>query len=426
MVSVVIDGLVARVPQGTTILKAAQDLGLQIPTLCYHPDLRPYAGCRFCVVEITYNGNIRYMSSCDTPAEQGMMIRTNTERIKRGRRMLAELLLARCPDQKPAIEIAAKLGVKQTRFSLKGSDCLLCGLCVRLCEEIAGAGALGLFGRARTKRVGTPFELTPKECIGCGGCAYICPTGAMHLHERALDTFRKLPGPMRRCRYQRMGIVEWRVCPNTYQCSRCDYNQAIEDMCPTHPIFTARPAQLKMVRSEGPFRVLPQLIYHPFHVWVRPLDALIRIGLDDFACQILGEIQDVECGIAGDLLEKDVSTFVVKGKRLSARFLYPLSGTLVAINRNILDNPRLVGLDPYGRGWIATVEPSNLAMEIRDFPAGKHALAWFHSEVQRLCNFLALSAGMSQTEVEQLLPDALDTLDQTTRDLLVEHFFSSI
>jgi glycine cleavage system H lipoate-binding protein/ferredoxin len=426
MVSLVIDGLVARVPDGTTILKAAQQLGIYIPTLCYHEDLRPYAGCRFCVVEITQVGSVRHMSSCDTPIEEGMVVRTNTERIKKGRKMLAELLLARCPDQKPALEIAARLGVKQTRFSSKGSDCVLCGLCVRLCEEVAGAGALGLFGRAPNKRVGTPFDQTPKECIGCGGCTYICSTGAMHLQERALEEFRKLSGPMRRCRYQRMGLVEWRVCPNSYQCHRCEYNLAMEDMCPTHPIFIARPAELKKVKTEGPFRVLPTVRYHPFHVWVKPLDELVRIGLDDFACQVLGAIQDVECATAGAMLEKDVSTFVVKGERMSARFFYPLSGTLGAVNKDILDHPKLVGLDPYGRGWIATIEPSNLASEIHDLPTGNRAVAWLHSEMQRLYNFIVTSGGTIQTGVEEFSPGTLNTLDAEARDRVVEQFFSRL
>ncbi len=423
MISLVINGLAARVSEETTILEAARQLGVFIPTLCYHEDLRPYAGCRFCVVEITQNGRTRHMSSCDTPVEEGMVVRTNTEMIRKGRKLLAELLLARCPDQKPAQEMAAKLGVKGTRFSLKGSNCILCGLCVRVCEEVAGAGALGLFGRAPNKIVGTPFDLTPKECIGCGGCTYICSTGAMHLQERALETFRKLSGSLRRCRYQRMGLIEWRVCPNSYQCYRCEYNLAMEDMCPTHPIFMARPAEQKKVRTEGPFKLLPTAWYHPFHVWMMPLDEVVRIGLDDFACRLLGEIRDVDCGTVGAALEKDVSAFTVKGERMSARFFYPLSGALAAVNRDILDFPRLVEYDSYGRGWIATIDPSNLAGEIMNFPTGKSALVWLHSEVQRLYNFVAASGITDIKSVEELSAGTLDQLDGEARDRLVDQFF---
>jgi glycine cleavage system H protein len=221
-----------------------------------------------------------------------------------------------------------------------------------------------------------------------------------------------------------MGIVEWRVCPNSYQCSRCEYNLAMEDLCPTHPIFTARPAELKRLQSEGPFKALPRLLYHPFHVWVRPLDGLARIGLDDFACQVLGPIQDIECGAAGDVLEKDMSAFIIRGQRLSARFLYPLSGTLVAINQDLLDYPRLLGLDPYGRGWIATIEPSNLPAEINDLPTGRRALSWLHSELLRLFSFMAASGGASQTGIEEFSPEALDSLDEEARDRLVVQFFA--
>ena len=142
VVKLTIDGQKVEVEKGTTVLESAQKLGIKIPTLCYHKALTPYGACRLCIVEIEQNGVTQIHASCLYKVQEGLVVRTNTERVKKDRKIMIELLLARCPDSKEIQELAEQLGVKETRIKKKYKDCSLCGLCVRMCEERMGKAAL--------------------------------------------------------------------------------------------------------------------------------------------------------------------------------------------------------------------------------------------------------------------------------------------
>ena len=185
MIPVTIDGQNIEVEEGTTILEAAQSLGIEIPTLCHHPALEPYGACRLCTVEITYNGRSRLVTSCNYPIRWEIEVQTASEKVLQGRKLLAELLLARCPNAPKVQEIAASLGVVETRFESGREDelCYLCGLCVRVCEELIGQSAISFFGRGVDRAVGPPFLKFSDACIACGACAFVCPTGAIKLED---------------------------------------------------------------------------------------------------------------------------------------------------------------------------------------------------------------------------------------------------
>jgi heterodisulfide reductase subunit A len=185
MIPVTIDGHRVEVEEEATILEAAQRLGIDIPTLCHHPALESYAACRMCIVEITYNGRSRLVTSCNYPIRWEIEVQTASERVLSGRKMLAELLLARCPSAPEIQELAASLGVTEMRFEPGREDelCYLCGLCVRVCEEQIGQSAISFVGRGVDREVGTPFFEFSDACIACGACAFICPTGAIKLED---------------------------------------------------------------------------------------------------------------------------------------------------------------------------------------------------------------------------------------------------
>ncbi len=175
MVEITINGLRASFEEGSTLLEAATFLGFPIPTLCHMDGLSPYGACRLCVVEIGENDRAKLVSSCTYPVEEGLIVRTASNRVLRARRMTIELLLASCPQSKVIQDIASAQGIRQQRFRQEHDDCILCGLCVRMCEEQMMAKAIGFRGRGERRSLGTPFDAKSEVCRLCGGCIYVCP-----------------------------------------------------------------------------------------------------------------------------------------------------------------------------------------------------------------------------------------------------------
>ena len=180
MANVTIDGIKIDMPEGTTVLEAARFMGIRIPTLCHHDGLEPYGSCRVCLVEVMRDGGKGQLTaSCTLPVQEGMVVRTETKRVMHARKMMVELLLARCPTSKPVQDLAAEMGIEKLRFTPKFEDCLLCGLCVRMCKEQMGAGAIGFIGRGKDRKVSMPFGEPSDICRECGACMYICPAAMM-------------------------------------------------------------------------------------------------------------------------------------------------------------------------------------------------------------------------------------------------------
>jgi len=175
MIRLTINGLSVSVERGATLLEAAQFLGFPIPTLCHLDGLSPYGACRLCVVEIGEGPKARLVSSCTYPAEEGLKVRTASSRVLRARRMVLELLLASCPQSKTIQDLASAHGVRRQRFKQEHEDCILCGLCVRMCEEQMMAKAIGFRKRGSKRSIGTPFDAKSDVCRLCGGCMYVCP-----------------------------------------------------------------------------------------------------------------------------------------------------------------------------------------------------------------------------------------------------------
>ncbi len=175
MITLTINGLEVSVEQGTTVLEAAQFLGFPIPTLCHMEGLTPYGACRLCVVEIGDGAGAKLVSSCTYPAEPGLKVRTASARVMRARKMILELLLASCPQSKAIQDLASKYEVRQQRFRQEYEECILCGRCVRMCEEQMMAKAIGFRARGQNRSIGTPFDVSSEVCRQCGGCIYVCP-----------------------------------------------------------------------------------------------------------------------------------------------------------------------------------------------------------------------------------------------------------
>lgn len=171
-----IDGREVLTTEGKTILEAAREAGIAIPTLCHHDALEPYGGCRLCIVEVEVRGWSRLVVSCVYPVAPDLIVRTRTEKIDRIRKTLLELLLSHAPDSPALQEMAAEYGASRDRFPKEASFCIHCGLCVRYCAEVKKKHAVGFIDRGIRKEISFLPEIAARECHHCKECFPLCPT----------------------------------------------------------------------------------------------------------------------------------------------------------------------------------------------------------------------------------------------------------
>ncbi|OHD75511.1 MAG: hypothetical protein A2V99_15305 [Spirochaetes bacterium RBG_16_67_19] len=177
MINLTIDGQKASAAPDRSVLEVCRQSGIKIPALCYHPALPAYGACRLCLVEVEERGRSKITASCLFPVREGLVVRTNTDTVIQRRRIMAELLLARCPSSEAVQAIAAEIGVTESRFPKKNEDCILCGLCTRVCSELMKTGAIDFTGRGNRRKVQPAYNRSSPLCLACGACQWVCPTG---------------------------------------------------------------------------------------------------------------------------------------------------------------------------------------------------------------------------------------------------------
>ena len=189
-VTVTINGKKYPCDEGEIILGVAVRNQIAIPHLCYEPSLDPYGACRLCMVETVKHGKREMTTSCTLKATEGLEVVTDTPEVVKHRSILFELYLAEAPKSEVMKAMAARYGVTKTRFLKKldttdslNNKCVLCGLCVRACNEIMGAGAIGFINRGPYTVVNTPYFEPTKDCYGCGACVKVCPTSAVEMED---------------------------------------------------------------------------------------------------------------------------------------------------------------------------------------------------------------------------------------------------
>ncbi len=216
-----IDGIIVEIEGERNLLEIIRKVGIDLPTFCYHSDLSVYGACRLCLVEVAGRG---IMASCSTSPEPDMVIKTNTAEIRQMRKINLELLLANhdreCPScsrsNKCTLQnLARQLGVEEIRFKkLNKADmqpidasspslirnpnkCVLCGDCVRVCEEVQGIGAIDFAFRGAKASVLPAFNknLGDVECVNCGQCVAVCPTGALVTNPQQDEVWDLLADP---------------------------------------------------------------------------------------------------------------------------------------------------------------------------------------------------------------------------------------
>lgn len=174
-VTINIDGADIKTTKGRSVLEVAIEYGTCIPHLCHVPYISDMGACRLCIVEHVTNGRSKITTSCTLNVHDGMVIKSNTDRIKRLRRNIAELIVAQVPNSRAIQDIAVRCGVKEVRYPFRNSDCILCGRCVRACTEMWQARAIGFIGRGKERRVERPLGMYHDICKKCDYCIQLCP-----------------------------------------------------------------------------------------------------------------------------------------------------------------------------------------------------------------------------------------------------------
>ncbi|MBT8339800.1 MAG: FAD-dependent oxidoreductase [Desulfatitalea sp.] len=182
MVTFKINGQTVQGEEGQFILQVAEKYGIEIPTMCHHKALDPAGMCRVCTVALFDGRRTRFVTACNYPIWEGMAVTTDSEEVIKGRKLIIELLLARCPEVPALQQLAKAYGIDEPRFKTENDTCILCGLCTRMCEKM-GNNAITLTGRGLSLEVDTPFHLQTDACIACGACASVCPTGHISLEK---------------------------------------------------------------------------------------------------------------------------------------------------------------------------------------------------------------------------------------------------
>jgi len=182
-----LDGQAVTAKPDETVLSVAKRCGIQIPALCHHEAVSSYGACRLCLVEVFWGKRSKLVTSCIYIPYEGDVVETNNDRVRRARRLALDLLWSRCPQVEVIAELAREYGIEKPSFRDQGeaSDerCILCGLCIRVCDEVVGQNAISYAGRGTDRTIAMPFSGSAENCIGCGACVFVCPTGALDYED---------------------------------------------------------------------------------------------------------------------------------------------------------------------------------------------------------------------------------------------------
>jgi len=242
-VSIYIDGRQYAAAEEESLFEVAKRNGIAIPSLCYEESLAAYGACRLCLVEVEKGAKKGITTSCTLAPVEGLAVKTNTDEVKKHRKIILELYLAQSPESKKIKRLAEEYGVYETRFKKEkkendplNNSCVLCGLCVRVCNEVMKIGVINFIGRGYRTCVNTPYFESSPICIGCKACLFVCPADAITITDmadiRLVSSWSQTKVELKKCtkcgKYYTPAPLKERV----NSLSSFDLDEEIKDICP--------------------------------------------------------------------------------------------------------------------------------------------------------------------------------------------------
>lgn len=232
-----------------------------------------------------------------------------------------------------------------------------------------------------------------------------------------MEEFRQFPADQRKCRYMLMGEVSYKICPNSFRCGECTFDQMMQDR-----IQPAYEPDIKELPQVAGFYLSEKLYYFRNHTWLRlERNGQYRVGIDDFASRIIGKPQGIVLPPIGKSLDLEEHAWTVNHVYSDLEFISPVKGVVTSTNQALLDDVAVINKQPYAKGWLMTIEPESIMKSNRNFLSGEEANAWMVEEANLLSKHLSADAGATMHDGASLRTDFSSHLSKEKWDEMVRN-----
>ena len=246
----------------------------------------------------------------------------------------------------------------------------------------------------------------------------LAPTTKRDRMKSWREHFNGLDSSQRQCRHMLSGRVDYKICPNAFECHSCEFDQLIEN-----ELTVLDPMSPVTLTNVSGYSLAAGYHYHRGHSWAMiDYGARIRVRLDDFVTRLFGPKKKLELPSLGDKVVQNDTGWILTRDDHRAEMLSPVEGIVTAVNQKVLDSPELAHKYPYEMGWLFMVEPARMKKNLRDLMSGEESVDWMHSETERLRDLVAQEYGATASAGGFPVDDIYGNLPEIAWDKLVREF----